>query len=314
MSIYKLPLPTDTKLIEGSTEAELNKKNKVIIKLSTKSNDEYNIYKLLEKINHNPNIPKIYGVMSCYEKNEYIKNNLKDLVNKGLCYGNKDKDSTKIYLSIIERIKDSTTLTYIGNNKLPRMQILSLLLQGLFTIYHMFYVFGILHNDFNESNIMLKSCDQTKILEYKFISAPYRYFKFELPGGDDWNKCQKKYTIKTYGVQLYLIDYDQALIYHQYYINVDKISDHPIENAFKYIKTICKYGDEDIYNICKEHFDTRGKHLIDYSQQFLNSYNQDKSDEKNCFMIDRWRITLRMWIKELFKYFPEMKDHDCWIC
>ena len=178
----------------------------------------------------------------------------------------------------------------------------------------MSYIFGILHNDFNESNIMLKSCDQTKILEYNFISSPYRYFKFELSGGKDWNKCQHKYEVKTYGVQLYLIDYDQALIYHNNYINIENIKLHPIQNAFNYIITLCKYGDEDIYNKCQEHYNSRGIHLINYSQQFINSYYQEKSDEKNCFMIDRLRVTLRMWIKELFEYFPEMKDHNYWIC
>lgn len=321
MSIYKLP--TDTwlinKLISDSNNiADIIKKkkeNKVIIKLSIKSNNEYKIYKLLEKLNHNPNIPRIFGVISCYEKNDILKDNLKSLKNKGLCYGKKNEDSTKIYFSIIEYITNGKTLTEISDNKFSRKQILSLLLQGLFTIYHYFYVFGIVHNDFNESNILIAHCEKD-ILEYKFITSPYRYFKFEL-FDDNWNQCQHKNEVKTHGLQLYFIDYDQSNIYHKYFITVDKVTNHPLENAFKFINTICKfckYKDLDIFKICKDHYDSRGKHLINHSQQFIDAYNNDKTDEKNCFMIDRVRITLRMWIRELFKKIPGMKDQDYYIC
>jgi hypothetical protein len=312
--IYKLP--TDewliNKLIEQSTEgykiiAELHKKEKVIIKLSIKSSDEYTFYKLLEKLKSIPNIPKIHGVISCYETNENIRQHLKPLIEKGLCNGEKSKDSSKIYFTIMEKIKKGVTLEQLSQDRvrLPRKQILSILVQGLYTIYHMYYIFGILHNDFSTGNIILETCDNSKILKYTFCSTPYRYFSFEL--GEPYF-ISYDYKVESNGVLLYLIDFDQASIYHNYYINTEKINKHPIESAFDFIESISNFGDSDIYEICKKHYETRGKHLISYSQQFFDKYNKNPSDFYSHYLIDRTRVTLRMWMKELFKLFDETKN------
>lgn len=333
-SIYKRPLPTDTwlinKLIEQSTLAlrarrmrrartegykiiaELDKKEKVIIKVSmdqpdkySKGNNEYYIYKLLEKLGKSqPNIPSIYGVMTCYEKRENI-DNLFRLTGKGLCYGEKDKHSSKIYLTIMENIKHGSTIDTF--RRLNKMETLSVIWQGLFQMYVMYYIFGILHNDYNASNILLYDT-RTPFVEYNIVSFPFRYYKFDI-GNEEANQDYNTYKIPTYGVKLKLIDFDQAKCYHHNHINVDRVSDHVIKHAFDFIEVVCKYGDNDVYVICKQHFDTKGKHLIDYCIKFFERYNKERDEISNELFIDKTRVTFRMWMKQLKYKFPELEAH-----
>jgi hypothetical protein len=319
MSIYKLPLPTDTwlinKLINISSEgytiiAKLHEKKDVIIKLSLDNpdskggNNEYFIYKFIEKLHLIPTIPRIYGVMNCYEKNVNIKNNLQNLVDKGLCNGLKNDDSSKIYFTIIKRINNS--FNFSEYKQLPKHYYLSILVQGLYTIYNLFYIFGILHNDFNDGNILLKPCDPNEKIVFKFDYIQYRYFSHEIDLSKD--NYSYKYEIETNGVLLYIIDFDQATIYHHNYINTGALNKHPIQNAYDFINTIFKYEDGTLYNICKDHYDTRGEHLIKASQKFIDRYNIEKTEINSYYLIDKLRSHYRMWIKELFNKIDDLKN------
>jgi hypothetical protein len=316
-SLYELPKPTNTwlvnKIIEQSSEgyiiiAKLHDKEKVIVKLSLDSKNEYNIYKLIERQPIIPTIPKLIGTLSCYELKKNLENleNLSKLKDQGLCNGKNDKDSTKIYLSIMERIKDCVKLDQISTLSLTSLQIISILIQGLYTIYSLYYVFGILHNDFNPGNILLKKCDENEKITFKFNSHPYRHFDYEIKDYPD--ELYREDTIDTYGVRLYLIDFDQATIIHKKYVNTDDISIHPIESAKDFLLSISNStNSSELRDIIKQHYDTRGKHLISFSKKFLDKYISDPT-EYNCnFLIDRNRVYYKMWLKEFFLKFNGLK-------
>lgn len=312
--IYELPKPTNTwlvnKIIEKSSEgyiiiAKLHEKEKVIIKLSLDSKNEYNIYKLIERLSIIPTIPKLIGTLSCYELKTNLENlsKLKDL---GLCNGKNNKDSAKIYLSVMERIKDCVKLDQILTLSLSSIQIISILIQGLYTIYSLYYVFGILHNDFNPGNILLKKCDESEKITFKFNSHPYRHFDYEVKHYSD--ELYREDIIHTYGVRLYIIDFDQATTIHKKYINTDNITKHPIESAKDFLLTIANFANSiELKDIIMQHYDTRGKHLISFSKKFLDKYISDPT-EYNCnFLIDRNRVYYKMWLKEFFFKFEELK-------
>jgi thiamine kinase-like enzyme len=312
--IYELPKPTNTwlvnKIIEKSSEgyiilAKLHEKEKVIIKLSLDSKNEYNIYKLIERLPIIPTIPKLIGTLSCYE----LKTNLEDLSklkDQGLCHGQKDSESIKIYLSIMERIKDCVKLDKILTLSLTTLQIISILIQGLYTIYSLYYVFGILHNDFNVGNILLKKCDESKKITFKFNSHPYRHFDYEIKHNSD--ELYRDDIIDTYGVRLYLIDFDQATIIHQKYINTDNITKHPIESAKEFLLAIVNsINSTELKDIIMEHYDTRGKHLISFSKKFLDKYISEPTEHNCNFLIDRNRVYYKMWLKEFFLKFDGLK-------
>lgn len=329
LKIHKRPQPTDSwlvnKLIEGSSEAykiiaELDKKQKVIVKISIAGpslpseryddRNEYAIYKLLDKIPQvKPNIPKVYGQMHCYEKRRYVENFVEKLTNKGLCNGS-EKD-VKIYLTIMENIKDGVTL---DKTKLNRAQTLSIIFQGLYQMYMFVYIFGILQNDYNTGNILISPTNKT-VIDYEIIHFPYRHFDFELTY-DSCNQEGSIYHVPTNGLKLTLIDFDQGKCYHHKYINVTQvdIKDHVIEHAFKFITAVCAYGDDDVYQTYKKHYDSRGKHLIAYSKQFFDRYNKERNESSSEMLIDRLRVTFRMWIKELLRKLPEIDPLHMDIC
>ena len=334
--LYLLPEKSNSwltnKLIKESTDgyliiAKLHKKGKVIIKLSVGHDfhNEYSMYLLLHKIGfNNPNVPKIYGIIECYEKNKFLQNINENLLGKGLCNGSKDDKSSKISFTVIERIEDSKHINEVG--KFNKLQTLSLIWQGMFQLYMLYYIFGIIHNDFNTGNILVTHCSDTHI-EYNIIRSPYRYFTFDI-GDDSFNKDPNVYKVPCYGVKLVLIDFDQAICHHYNHINVKKvdIKEHVIDQAFKLIQVICGYGDESVYKTCKQHFDTRGKHLMKYCEQFFVKFNKelgmfDNSDEskrrlEQCsdYLIDRCRVTYRMWMRELNRQFIELQNEYLDIC
>jgi len=331
-SFDKRPRPTDSwlvsKLIEGSSEAykiiaELEKKEKVIIKVSIADDNkntyngyddrnEYKIYQLLDKIKQlKPSIPKLYGQMHCYEKKRYIDNFVEKLKDKGLCNGK--SGDVKIYLTIIENIKDGLQINKLGR-KLNRIETLSIIMQGLFQMYMFIYIFGILQNDYNPGNILISPTSE-QYINYEILHFPYRYFDYEL-GDDSCNKEGTTYKVLSNGVKLTIIDFDQGKCYHHKYINVTHVDirEHIIEHAFKFIKTVCTYGDYDVFEICKKHYNSRGLHLISYSKQFFDVYNKEKNEPSSEYLIDRLRVTFRMWIRELQRKFPDLDRTNIDIC
>jgi len=318
LKLYKRPQPTETwlinKLIEMSSEgyriiAELDKKNKVIIKLTVADKllknkryddrNEYKIYQLLDKLSHkNPNIPKLYGQMSCYEKKHYLENMEKKLIDKGLCNGK--EDDIKVYFTVMEYYTDAVQLDRLPY-RLNKIQTLSIIWQGLYQIYMLIYVFGILQSDYNPGNILIRKTSKSQI-EYNILNAPYRFFDFEFKH-DGCNSISTAFKVPTNGIQLILIDFDQARCYHHKYLNVVEVSvsEHVIKHAYSFITSVCSYGDQEILKICTEHFESRGKHLMEYSKQFFNRYNKEKNEPSSWMLIDRLKVTYRMWLRELHR-------------
>jgi hypothetical protein len=290
------------KLIETSTIGnEIIKKfynnNKIILKLSTYYETEYICYQLLGKLKNNPNVLKIYGNIECYKKNKYLeKLNIKN-------YNN----NTNIIFNIIERTDNSIILSELSKNniKLSRIKILSLLVQGLYTIYNMFYIFGILYNNFSDDNIIIKLCNENKSIKYEFDNRHYRFFDNNLN-----IKCYDKYFVETNGVQLYIIGFDKVTFYHKYFININKIYKHPIDSAYEFINKICKKYDPFIYKTCKEFYKTKGKYLINASNKFIEIYELDNREQNNNLMIEKISLHYKIWIKELFKKFPELNNKN----
>ena len=298
--------PTDDWLtikdVKDSTEgyiilAQFYKKENVIIKLTARPSNELHIYRLLSKLPIvNPCLPKVYDMLSCFEKKENIKDKFAKL--RGLCNGS--ETDVKVYMTIVEYI-EGITLCEVKGMQFTAEQFFSLMIQGIYQIYNLYFVFGIMHNDFNESNILINKHDAPEI-KFQLLSHPYRYYDFEL-GGDSCNTNYHSKYVKAYGVKLYLIDFDQASCYHKKYKNVKDITKHPIDSVREFIISLSKYADPKLWQVFEEHYESRGKHLIRYSQQFYDKYKEDPSDYNSYFLIDRTTVTLRMFCNELiYKY------------
>jgi serine/threonine protein kinase len=282
----------DTKLLIGKYMS----KNKVVVKLTVGDrNSEYVSLSLLKDntSTYSPNLPVIYGTMSCYETKQNLEENFKRVKGKGICYGNKkEQSSQKIYMSVIGYI-DAKTMDALGNIRLADDQVLSLMMQGLYTIYQLYYVFGILHRDFNGGNILIGPTSK-KELVYKIACSPYRFFAHELDdAGCFKDACNKK--VETNGVRLYLIDFDQATIYHNKY-NKSDTQYTVIEDANKFITQIMSLGSNELYAKYQE---IKSVHFDNFKQTCIrrqSKYIQEKTDYSNCHMLDRTTISLRVYI------------------
>jgi serine/threonine protein kinase len=272
----------------------------IVIKLSKDNNDEYMIYKLLDKMKTKlSNIPYVYANMSCYERKDVIDSNFKRI--KGLCNGSKDDpQSQKIYLSVIEYIDKSTTLDGIGNHRLPDNQMISLIFQGLFTLYQMYYVFGIIHKDLNGGNILVQHTDK-KTLDYKIKYSPYRFFPFEVDIGDCANHTQT-YTIDTHGMRLYLIDFDQAYIYHHDYNNAD-IKHTIMDDVHAYMVSVLSKASPTIVTTYTTVYTQCFERIKECCLRYQQKYVEDRTPHNNNYMIEKTTSALRVYIDYVRKAF-----------
>jgi serine/threonine protein kinase len=282
----------DTMILLG----KLLKDKQAIVKLEINHDTEHKVLSLLDKTRVRfKNLPVIYGTMSCYEKKSILSNKFHG---KGLCYGSKhDADSVKVYLSVMSYI-DGYTLEMIGDNKLQDHQVVSLIMQGMMTIYQLFYVFGIMHRDFNTSNIIIAPTSH-KAIDYKIKYFPYRFFPFEL----DDEKCYDDvpiYQVETHGIRLHLIDFDKATVYHHDHLNAD-VKYTIIEEVDRFITTMLRYGSRELsqkYQSIKDLFFERIKACC---QRHQGKYNQEKTPHNNFYMLDRCTISLRVYCKHVSK-------------
>lgn len=311
--VYFKEVPTDAWLDKllwkaGTEDAALltaryMRDKKVVVKLTVgEKSIEYIVLSLIKDntSSYSPNLPAIYGTMSCYEKNQNIADNFKRLKDRGLCYGNKkDMDSQKIYMSVIGFI-DARTLDSLSHVKLPDEQVISLVMQGLFTIYQLYYVFGIMHRDFNGGNILIGPTNR-KELEYKIVCAPYRYFDHELDDARCFDHaCHMK--VDTHGARLYLIDFDQATIYHQKYIN-SSADYYIIQEAHKFMTSILLLGRSELYAKYMEVKEAHYDRILECCKRHHERYRKEQTPYSNCYMIDRTTIGLRVYIDHIRKKF-----------
>lgn len=289
---------TDTMLLVGN----YMKDKKVVVKLvMNDNNNEYKVLSLIDKTKIRfKNLHVIYGNGSCYEKKDVLQTNYERIKGRGMCYGSKDDgDSVKIYFSIISYI-DGMTLEQIGSSKLPDEQVISLVMQGMMTIYQLFYVFGIMHRDFNAGNIIVKPTND-KTIEYKIKWWPYRYFPFEYKDDNCYINAPS-YAIETKGVRLYLIDFDNATVYHHDYRNAD-VTHTVIEEVDRFLMTMLRYGSKELqdkYLNIQDLLFQRGKQCC---QRHHDRYNNNKTQETNEFMLERCTVSLRAYCHHVAKAF-----------
>lgn len=278
----------------------------VVIKLSTDNNDEYKIYGLMQKMKtYMPNIPYVYANFSCYEKKSIVDRKFKDIKGRGICYGNKDDgQSQRIYLTVIQHLDTFVTLDDVGSAKLPDHHITSLMFQGLYTIYLLYYVFGIMHRDFNGGNILIQQTEK-KTLDYKVVYSPYRFFPFEVQIGDCYENGVT-YSVDTHGVRLYLIDFDQSSIYHHDYIKdyiTTDIKHTIIDEAHAFITSLLSKATStmvDKYNkVYKQCFDR----IKECCLRYHDKYNGDKTPHNNNYMLYKTAAALRAYMDYVRKEF-----------
>lgn len=283
------------------------KDKKVVVRVTIGEKDpEYVVLDLVERKMKTrlTNVPVIYGTMSCYETNKNIHDNFKRITGKGLCYGDKqDNDSKKIYMSVISYIDNAVTMTDTGSKKLPDEQVVSLIMQGLFTIYQLYYVFGILHNDFNTSNILIQPTNKEK-LEYKIKCTPYRFFAHEFQDDSVFDgPCNM--SVESKGVRLYLIDFDQASVYHHNYMNVifSEKSTTCIESADKFVETMLALGSKDMCDKYKAMKQLHVNRLIDYCKRHHGMYLDRKDERMNEHFLWHTSTALRVFADYVRKAF-----------
>jgi serine/threonine protein kinase len=314
-SIVFRETPTDKWLNElvlqaGSTKGlifvgKYMQKKDVVVKVTVGEKDpEYVVLGLIEgKMKTRlTNVPVVYGTMSCYEKTKNINDNFQRIKGRGICYGDA-KDSHKVYLSVISYIDKATTITDMKGQRLLDEQVISLIMQGLYTIYQLYYVFGILHNDFNTSNILIQATDKSK-LAYKIKCTPYRFLPHELKDDSVFDgPCNME--IESKGARLYLIDYDQASIYHHKYENIIFKEDAKtcVESATDFVENMLLLGSRALYDKYQTMKAAHHQRLVDYCLQHNKMYLSRKDPFMNEHFLIHTSHALRVYIDYVRKAF-----------
>lgn len=325
--------PTDKWLIAKTIESinaenyvlfgELAKKHDVVIKILRNNFIEYKIYRILLNFNYVlPNLPKIYGTYTCYENSKTFENYVNTYntqknksVNTSICKfnheKNKDNDKIKIKFIVMERISDcSIAINLFKNKKLDNNLFLSILMQGLYEIYQLYYIFGIVIADYNMSNMLVQHVDD-KYIEYKLSYNPYRYFKEEqrcCPYNDTWDKITK---IKLYGLKIYLIDFDNGRIIHDRFRDNQKsnIILNVIQQLFSFIDNLSAHASEQIINKLQSIYKEK-EFLINCCNYSLNDYNSStKTWTDNCFLIYKTSKILNSVMNKIIKLFNLPNDY-----
>lgn len=319
--------PTDKWLIAKTIESvnsdnvvlfgEFNKKHDVVIKVLKTNYIEYKIYKILYHFKYElPNLPKIFGAYTCFENskflfdivNNYNKQNNKN-VNTGICrYDPKideNENKIKIKFVIMERIKNSEIACNIFNGKkLSDDLFLSIMMQGLYQIYQLYYIFGIVISDYNMSNMLVQKTDD-KYIQYKISYNPYRYYKEEfrcIPYNDTWDKI---IDITLYGFKIYLIDFDNGNIIHDRFRDVpkSKILVNIIRQLFSFLDNISIYANNNIVAILQQLYKEKNI-LIDCCEHSLNNYNNsNKTWIDNSHLIYKTSKILNSTINRIVELF-----------
>jgi hypothetical protein len=307
--------------------------DKIVIKVFMESNIELEIYKLVKKFNYYlPNMPKIYGVYRCYENrhildkivNEYNEKNNKN-VKLPLCNGingNKNPDNVRIRFLVMEKIKGKTLQSYFPYNTiLPDNLFISILMQGLYQIYQLYYVFGIVINDYHLGNILIEQ-NTDEYIEYKFQYHPYRFYRGELECFADDTSYDTK--LKLYGFKIYLIDFDNGQILHSDYSGngMGEIKINIMKQIKTFVKNISKYASKNVIDKLRSIYDNDivknsriEDKFIDCCNYKLNDYNKIKEKDwsNNELLLIKTSRLIVSYIKEIVKIFDLPKEYILFI-
>lgn len=323
--------PTDDWLIAKTLETfhddnyiyfgEFIKKHDVVIKVLSPDNIEYKIYKILLKFKSNiPNLPFIYGAYSCYESSKNLSEIIKQfeeknnkIVNKGICQLNPgvDNDKIKIEFIVMERITNSSTVVELLKCTILHNDLfLSILMQGLYQIYQLYYIFGIVINDYNASNILLQRTNDMSI-EYKISYNPYRYYKEEyrcIPYNDTWDKTT---NIKLYGLKIYLIDFDNARIVHDRFRNNPKsnIITNITQQIFSFFDNILLYASKNIKDKFQDIYKQKEFLIICCNHSIKDYNNSTKTWIDNSHFIYKTSKCINSMINRIVKLFNLPNDY-----
>lgn len=289
---------------------KISQDESIFFKIVSSDSVEYKIYKAIKSLKNNiPNTIKIYGSFGCsLKKKSYEKIKKKyesitgEIVNLKLCdsyetnsnkpyqpYQPNQSNSQKqidlapyIKLKFIalESLTNYTRIDdFLTNKVLPDNMFLSIYLQGLYQLFNYYNTLGIIHGDYNDGNILV-SYDNTLVdetIQYKFGTCPFRTYK------NMWSYCDvftyyddKIIDIKTHGMKLMLIDFDNSMILHTDYAEPNDFSKtkyniNPRINLFhdlkKYTTTMYKYASPKIKKKLEK------LHNAPTYNIFINNYN-----------------------------------------
>ena len=322
---------------------KLFNKDNVVIKVLTDANIEYDIYKLVRKFNfYLPNMPKIYGVYNCYENKkildkitkDYNKNNNKNvkiplcssgsfdvgkpnplatsLISRNGVNDKKNKDNIRLRFIVMEKIKGKTLENIVPKNTILEDDLfISILMQGLYQIYQLYYIFGIVINDYHTGNILIEPTNDD-YLDYKFEYNPYRHYEKEPDCFIDDTTYNTK--LKLHGFKIYLIDFDNGLLLHSdFRKDTGDIKTNITKQINSFINNIAKFASHNIIKKLKTIYDN--KRYIECCQYQLNNYNniEDKGWIHNEGLIIRTSKIIVTYIKQIVKTFNLPKENILFI-
>lgn len=269
---------------------EISKDNTIYFKVIGSNSVEHKIYKALSRLNGKiPNMIKIYGSFGCKIKKssfDKIKKKYEQLNNKkidvNLCktYDDLNNLSDKeIYLKFVALENLTVNKYYQINNaidndiRLNNDMFCSLLIQGLYQFYIYYMQFGIIHYDCNASNIMI-NLDQNntnEIITYQVDKYPRRAYKTSMISKcDDLDYIFYDIHIKTFGIKIFIIDFDNADILHcDYNKGKFSIQSNIIKKFKNFIINIFNYAPNDIQHKLMNYFK---RDEYDFTVNCINKY------------------------------------------
>ena len=238
---------------------QISEDDSIFFKVIPANSVEYKIYKALKSIkNKIPNMVKVYGSFGCvvkmktYEKikRKYEqKNGLK--IDLKICETNTNAETnTDMSLKFIA-LENLTQQNYVridiflSNKVLPNEIFSSIFIQGLYQLFNYYNTLGIIHGDCNDGNIMVSFDNSLRdeIIQYKIGTCPYRTYK------DMWNYCEvfkyyndKIINVKTYGMKLIIIDFDNSIILHSDYAITDITTNTTTNTTANNFQNLAKYN------------------------------------------------------------------------
>jgi hypothetical protein len=320
---------------------EISKDDTIFFKVLSDDNIEYKIYKALKVLkNKIPNMIKIYGSFGCViSKKAYEKLKKKYEVKTGekvdikLCdsydtskieqNNNLTTDSSNIKLKFIalENLINYTRIdVLLGDKVLPNDMFLSIFIQGLYQLFNYYNTFGIIHNDYNDGNIMI-SIDREKtdeIIKYEFGICPYRAYK-NVFGFCDYLQYydDKIINVKTYGIKLFLVDFDHSIILHTDYCDRPKdninLRLNIIADINNFVTALYKYAPNQIKEkLIKFHKSNTYTNLVSCCKRTIEEYNGyiEKDSSRNDYFIQKTSYIFQHYIREIIDLLKMPKEYN----
>jgi hypothetical protein len=315
---------------------EISSDNSIFFKVLSDNNIEYKIYKALKVLkNKIPNMIKIYGSFGCviskksYKKiTEKYEQNTGEKVDLFLCESYdtakleqiNETNNIKLKFIALENLIDYTRIdVLLGNKVLPDDMFCSILIQGLYQLFNYYNTFGIIHNDYNDGNIMISinSDKIDEIIKYEFGTCPYRAYKGVF-GFCNYLKYynDKIINVKTNGIKLFIVDFDQSVILHYDYndnpTNDINIRLNIIADMKKFISTLYKYATIQIKEkLIEYHNSDSFLILFNCSNILIKEYNKGlKHAQSNDYFIQQTSYIFQQYIKEIVNLLKMPKEYN----